>query len=482
MLKLLIVDDEVIVRQGLRQVVDWKALDVQVIGEAGTVASAITLCERAKPDIVLCDIRLPGGTGFQIVEAAKKTTPWIQFIMLSAYSTKEYMQTAIHNNVCEYLFKPAKIADIEAAIRHAAANVSEYHGRMEREQSYLDLINNNLAVLRQSLLESILNQSVDWDNIQVDAKKLGLAFDGPFYRVAHIKHTEKEVFESTQSISASLSAYAVTIGAVWTKDCTMYVLLNCPNEGNTAALRQALCAAVQTEAHLSPACPSLPDVSPFFVAGHGENEAWAVQTGFTERLYECAAALLEAAKYREPRSKLLEHFDAFLDVAENGLLLFRTVQDEYIHIVKTISLMLDLPIVNYNYVSNLVEMRAQFREFLLSADESKFQRDVDVSQKALYLVKKDCCGALTLSQIASELFISEAYLSKLIKDRTGHGFRYWLNFYRIEAAKELLKKADYSVEQVALLSGYNSYRVFSKNFTQFTGVTATKFRAKHCRC
>ena len=66
MIRLLIVDDERITRQGIRYSIDWEMLEVEVIGEADSVDSAIELMYHYHPDIVLCDIRMPGRSGLDL--------------------------------------------------------------------------------------------------------------------------------------------------------------------------------------------------------------------------------------------------------------------------------------------------------------------------------------------------------------------------------------------------------------------------------
>ena len=63
-----------------------------------------------------------------------------------------------------------------------------------------------------------------------------------------------------------------------------------------------------------------------------------------------------------------------------------------------------------------------------------------------------------------------------MKERTGHGFGYWVNYYRIKEAKERLKDSSKSIEQVAYECGYNSYRIFSENFRRYVGKTASAWR------
>ena len=93
MYKLLIVDDEYIVRQGLRKIVPWNAMGVLVAGEAGSVEEAVKTAAEVYPDIIICDIRLPGGEGFEAVKQIQRMIPWAQFIMITAYSDQQYLSS-----------------------------------------------------------------------------------------------------------------------------------------------------------------------------------------------------------------------------------------------------------------------------------------------------------------------------------------------------------------------------------------------------
>ena len=112
MLKLMIVDDEFIVRQGMRKIIPWEELGISVVGEAENVQEAVDTAAKVFPDIIICDIRLPGGEGFTVIDKIKEFIPWIQVIMITAHSDKEYMLQAIHKGACDYLFKPAGLEDI----------------------------------------------------------------------------------------------------------------------------------------------------------------------------------------------------------------------------------------------------------------------------------------------------------------------------------------------------------------------------------
>ena len=99
MIKLLIVDDEFVVRQGIRQAINWDEFGVYVVGDADNAKDAIKQANKLHPDIILCDIRLPGEDGFSIIHTLKETMPDVQFILISGYTDQEYMLNAIRYGV-----------------------------------------------------------------------------------------------------------------------------------------------------------------------------------------------------------------------------------------------------------------------------------------------------------------------------------------------------------------------------------------------
>ena len=101
-----IADDELIIRQGLRCILDWEELGFQIIGEAANGADALDFIIKNNPDLVLLDIRMPQILGTEIVRRAKEQGFTGKFIILSGFTDFEYTQAAIHYGVDYYLTKP----------------------------------------------------------------------------------------------------------------------------------------------------------------------------------------------------------------------------------------------------------------------------------------------------------------------------------------------------------------------------------------
>jgi len=105
MLKVVIVEDEDMIRQGLRYTFDWLALDCCVVGDAADGAAGIEMIRRTQPDIVMTDIRMPGMSGLDMIERASEYCHFFS-IILTGYSEFEEAKRAIELNVFDYLLKP----------------------------------------------------------------------------------------------------------------------------------------------------------------------------------------------------------------------------------------------------------------------------------------------------------------------------------------------------------------------------------------
>lgn len=107
--RMLIVDDEPWILEGISQLIDWSIQRIEIVGALRDASAALRLLEEnrgAQPDILLTDIRMPGIDGLSLIEEVRKRTPSIVSIILTGYSDFDYARRAIHCGVFEYLVKP----------------------------------------------------------------------------------------------------------------------------------------------------------------------------------------------------------------------------------------------------------------------------------------------------------------------------------------------------------------------------------------
>lgn len=115
-LRLLVVDDHEVVRQGLVALLDRRE-GFQVVAEAGSVAEAIEQAERFQPDLVIMDVRLPDGSGIEACREIRERRPETRIIMLTSYPDEEAVLSAIVAGASGYLLKQVRARDLVSAIQ-----------------------------------------------------------------------------------------------------------------------------------------------------------------------------------------------------------------------------------------------------------------------------------------------------------------------------------------------------------------------------
>ncbi len=122
-LRLLLVDDHEVVRQGLAALLDRRE-GFEVVAEAGSVAESIEMAERFRPDLVIMDVRLPDGSGVEACREIRAEHPEIRVVMLTSYPDEEAVLSAIIAGASGYLLKQIRARDLVAALEAVARGES----------------------------------------------------------------------------------------------------------------------------------------------------------------------------------------------------------------------------------------------------------------------------------------------------------------------------------------------------------------------
>lgn len=133
MLKVLFADDEPIMLEGLRLMLDWERLGFSICGEAQDGEDALKLLEEQGPHLVITDIRMPVVDGLALIESASKIRPDTRFIILSGYSDFQYAKQAMRFGAVDYLTKPLDELELEETVRAIAAELIEEESRQEHQ-------------------------------------------------------------------------------------------------------------------------------------------------------------------------------------------------------------------------------------------------------------------------------------------------------------------------------------------------------------
>lgn len=129
--KVLIVDDEAIIREGLRSTIDWETLNCCVIGEAEDGDEGFEMIKKHQPDIVFADIRMPGLNGLDMISKINELKQCCKVIILTGFRDFEYAQEAVRLGAFRFLLKPTNMNELMKAIEECIAEIKKLKSESE---------------------------------------------------------------------------------------------------------------------------------------------------------------------------------------------------------------------------------------------------------------------------------------------------------------------------------------------------------------
>ena len=143
-MKLLIVDDEKLTRDGLMNNIDWKSLGISAVVQADDSLHGYETALTFQPDIILSDVRMPRMSGIEMAEKLQLLNPALSIIFMSGYSDKEYLKAAIKLKAVSYVEKPIDLEEISDTVQEARAAVEA--GRKAASSKALSLARSRAAL------------------------------------------------------------------------------------------------------------------------------------------------------------------------------------------------------------------------------------------------------------------------------------------------------------------------------------------------
>ena len=125
LLRVLLVDDEIMIREGFKRLFDWQAHGCEVVGEAADGVQALSQIEQLQPDIVIMDINIPIMNGLKVIQIARMRNEDIAFVIVSGYDDFSYCREALKLQITDYLLKPVDYEEFDACIDHLRISLFE---------------------------------------------------------------------------------------------------------------------------------------------------------------------------------------------------------------------------------------------------------------------------------------------------------------------------------------------------------------------
>ncbi len=494
MIRLLLVDDEAVIRQGLRQAVCWADYGIEVVGEARSGAEALQKARALWPDIVITDVRMSEGDGLSLAKRLPEILPDVRMIMLSGYSDMQYMMEAIKYGVRDYLLKPAGSSEILASVIKLRDEILVEKEKHQQNSRIEHLISESMDTLKALFFEDLLAGRLDGARALERARTLGVDLSGPKYGLIMAVPGAGRDWEMLQLLSNQLEEFRP---ALHTRSSgAIAAILNVervPEAQRLDALAGRLNGLVDPMAKLSAgACESLPELGALREA----LEAMQARSIWFPAA-RCLQARASEAFASVPESELLPLERAIVQGVRSGN---ATAFSEGVDSL-------------FRLLERVKPARAQFQEILLGVARSiqVFSEDSGLYgvlealfaspytvdrvkaailesmngvysqygpqiRNALTYMSEHFDSDLSLSDVAQVLYISPSYLTRLLKNATGRGFNDWLHLIRINKAKKLLEQSGLHHYEIAERVGYRSYKIFSEYFLKLAGMSARSYR------
>ena len=187
MYRILLVDDEILVRDAIRENIDWAGMDCELVGDCQNGQEAAEFVNKHPVDIVLTDICMPYMDGMELSHFLHDNYPDIVIVIFSGFGEFEYAKKAIRYNVSEYLLKPITAMELTAVIGRMKEKVDQRQKEKRKLENLTKASENyrkNAQIIRSKAIEALVGCSQDVNESLAQLKNMGIELVGPNYRVA----------------------------------------------------------------------------------------------------------------------------------------------------------------------------------------------------------------------------------------------------------------------------------------------------------
>ena len=174
-LRVLLVDDEIMIREGFKRLFDWGAHDCEVVGEAADGMEALAKIDALAPDIAVMDINIPIMNGLKVIQLARIKHPDMAFVIVSGYDDFSYCREALRLKITDYILKPVDYEEFGTCIDNLNIALFRRQSTQEADEQEERPINRLTRYLQEHLAEEI-SLSVLADEFHLSAQYISQLF------------------------------------------------------------------------------------------------------------------------------------------------------------------------------------------------------------------------------------------------------------------------------------------------------------------
>ena len=421
MYKVLLIDDEYMITEGLKRLIPFDKWDMEVVATANHADDALDYVREHPVDIVISDVNMPDKTGLEMIGEMKELLPNAYYILLSGYQEFDYVRKALNLNVVDYLVKPVDKVELERLLEKIASQLGEKSHEPEILSQQLD----------EEAFKTHLSQKENWW-IGLSKEKQG-NFVIPYYVLGQ----DWQIVLADQEFEGLLvmpfeAPYQVNFEK-WKRDVEKTLFYGSVNLDQSESL-----------------------------FSYYEPIYRVIIQGNLQQIIDELTLLEKIVLENTPRVSITKQL--FTQFVMDVFHLFEHLKaDDMTDIVK-----------NIHAITTFEDLVAYTKETLTSFFGQYRMNENVVS--VLEFIGRDYKKELSLKDISKDLFINPVYLGQLIKKETNSTFAELLNKQRIKAAQQLLLSTNDSIEDICYTVGYSNVGYFYKVFRKLCGKSPKAYR------
>lgn len=532
MLKVFLVEDEYVVREGIKNNIDWEGHGFVFCGEAADGELAYSMILKEQPDIVITDIKMPFMDGLTLSRMIKAKFPWIEIIILTGYEDFQFAREAIKIGVSCYLLKPVNSESIIKEVESLSKKISEKKAEREAAKRYEEEMRERTELDKRDYFNDLIKGMKPTSELIEDAKKLSIDITAIRYNVMLLKvwstkHDIGEYSGSALKVENKMRKIADENGAVFFDfkvEGTAFIFKGDDDEsvrrsvdtaikkmkelfdsysniryfggigqtvGRITEIRTSYDWASRAFAHLyltnenaflvgSPEglrpgndTDILSEINPQhidrrlvkkFLRGGETNETTFFLEEFLNGIGNNAIKSMMLRQYIA-----MDVYFCVADFAENELGISRTEMEGLFELPG--NEVLKDGKKTYDYLVRLIDTALNLRQ-----DHALGRYHDVVNRVTAYIAEHFSDDELSLNTLAAQVNFSPNHLSSIFKQETGQPFIKYLTDFRMNAAKDLLRRTSKKSNEIGIMVGYKDPHYFSYLFKKTQGVTPTQFR------
>ncbi|WP_200801534.1 response regulator transcription factor [Bacillus sinesaloumensis] len=499
--RILIVDDEVLIRQGIKYYLNWEEEGFQIVGEASNGKEALELIEETDPHIVITDIVMPIMDGEELTKEIKIKYPNIEILILSSFGEYDYVRSTFQSGVVDYILKPKldaqgllavlkraqekiplsknkkKVLDVDLSIGQAIEKqIKGYEVGVDEELTLNTFPYDSFFLvaidLKSVTADDVTLETID-RNLKLNLTKTFLYQQEQSNYVAILnfnKEYEPEVINRLSQIEKTIPQVAIVLSDVFS---TFNEIGKVYKEELQPMLQYRFYFPEKSFVQNSDFPKEPPYCDPFNLDRFTED--------FTRGRFDLALTYVrEYAKiYSACYTTDIAEFKSFFgNIIFNISILLENMEYDVkeLESVKYDSLQF---IEEANTATEVVKQLHTFiDEFYKCIEQKRNSPSQSNMKKLLDYIQNHYAEPLTLTGVATHFHFNPSYLSNYFSVHNKEGFIEYLNKIRVEEATKLLVQSDVPISEIGPMVGYSDHSYFSKMFKKIKGMSPSQYRRK----